>query len=127
MDKNGNPKPTKVITPRETIDLKPVGSVKQAFKKNEVKCLICGQGGMTVLKQHLTREHNMTPEAYKTQFGIPKGTPLVSASYHAHRREVALQWGLGKKKATPSVKKSSNYKGRVLGSKNKPKTLAHNN
>jgi predicted transcriptional regulator len=74
-----------------------------AIGQDEVKCLICGQGGMTVLKQHLTREHNMTPIAYKHAFGIPKATALVAVSYHEHRRAVALASGLGKSKSVAAA------------------------
>jgi len=71
----------------------------------EVKCLICGQGGMTVLKQHLTREHKMTPVDYKSKFGIPSRVSLVSKSYHDQRSQVARASGLGKKKAVAAPAK----------------------
>jgi predicted transcriptional regulator len=89
----------------------PALTAKQAFRKDEVKCMICGTGGMKVLKQHLTREHHITPQAYRERFGIKKGTPLVATGYHDMRRQVALATGLGRNKnafVPPSaVQKSS--------------------
>lgn len=76
-------------------------TVEEAFGKKEIKCLVCGHGGMKVLKQHLTREHHMTPEQYRSQFGLPKHLPLVSNEYHEQRRASALARGLGHRPRTP--------------------------
>ena len=70
----------------------------KSISKDEVKCLICGHGGMKVLKQHLAREHHMTPKDYKKQFKLPMSMPLVSKAYHEERRTFALSSGLGRKK-----------------------------
>jgi predicted transcriptional regulator len=52
---------------------------------------------MKVLKQHLTREHHITPTEYRVQFGLPKNIPLVCNEYHEQRRASAIARGLGKK------------------------------
>ena len=86
----------------------------------EVRCMICGQGGMTVLKQHLTREHKMSPVDYKSKFGIPSRVSLVSKSYHEQRSQVARASGLGKKKAVVAITKvvkTAKSQGGVTGSK----------
>ena len=73
----------------------PVLSLKQAFKQNEVVCLICGKGGMKTLTRHLNQAHEMKPSAYRKQFNIPKTTPLMSKSYSAKRKDIAANMDLG--------------------------------
>lgn len=69
--------------------------VRTMIGKNEITCLLCGTKGK-VLKQHLTKQHHITPVEYKEQFGIPLNTPLVAREYHERRRKYALDNGLGK-------------------------------
>jgi predicted transcriptional regulator len=45
------------------------------------------------LRRHLTRR-GLTPEAYKTKWGLPVDYPLVSAVYSARRSEISRQIGL---------------------------------
>jgi predicted transcriptional regulator len=73
---------------------KPAIRVKDAFKKNEVICMICGKGGMKTLARHLTTIHSMKPGAYKKQFGIPSKQPLAAKSFSESRRQMALDRGL---------------------------------
>lgn len=75
-------------------ETKPTLSVKDAFKKNEVICLICGKGGFKALARHLSTAHDMKPAAYKMQFGIPKKQPLAAKSYSEARRKMANDRGL---------------------------------
>ena len=72
----------------------PTLTVKQAFKANEVICMICGKG-MKLLTKHLSQEHQMKPSEYRKQFGIPKTQPLMSKSYAAKRKEIAAGMDLG--------------------------------
>ena len=72
----------------------PALSLKQAFKTNEVICLICGKGGMKTLTRHLNQAHEMKPSAYRKQFSIPKSTPLMAKSYAAKRKEIAAGMNL---------------------------------
>jgi len=73
----------------------PVLTVKEAFRKNEVICLVCGKGGFKTLGRHLTTAHDMTPREYRKQFGIPTKQALVAKSYSATKRKSALDRGLG--------------------------------
>lgn len=79
----------------ETEEAAPSLSLKQAFKQNEVICLICGKGGMKTLTRHLNQAHAMKPAAYRKQFNIPKTTPLMAKSYAAKRKEIAAGMNLG--------------------------------
>jgi len=75
-------------------EAKPSLSIKEAFKKNEVVCLICGKGGFKTLARHLSTAHGMKPGAYKKQFGIPSKQALSAKSYSEARRKMAQDRGL---------------------------------
>jgi predicted transcriptional regulator len=75
-------------------DTKPTLSVKEAFKKNEVVCLICGKGGFKTLARHLSTAHGIKPGAYKKQFGIASKQALSAKSYSEARRKMAQDRGL---------------------------------
>jgi predicted transcriptional regulator len=76
-------------------EVKPTLSLKDAFKKNEVVCMICGKGGFKTLTRHLGSAHELKPSAYKKQFGIPSKQSLSAKSYSEARRAMALDRGLG--------------------------------
>jgi len=73
---------------------KPTLTLKEAFKKNEVVCLICGKGGFKTLARHLSTAHDTKPGAYKKQFGIPSKQALSAKSYSEARRKMAQDRGL---------------------------------
>lgn len=75
-------------------EAKPALTVKEAFKKNEVICMVCGKGGFKTLSRHLSTAHQMKPSAYKKQFGIPSKQPLSAKSYSESRRAMAVDRGL---------------------------------
>jgi len=69
-------------------------TLKEAFKKNEVICLVCGKGVFKTLTRHLSTAHDMKPGAYRKQFGISSKQPLAARSYSQARRASALDRGL---------------------------------
>lgn len=70
-------------------------SIKQAFKKDEIVCMVCGKGGFKTLKRHLNQVHNLKPGQYRKQFGIPSTQSLSAKSYSESRRQMAIDKGLG--------------------------------
>jgi predicted transcriptional regulator len=56
------------------------------------------------MKRHLTRL-GLTPEQYRSKWGLPADYPMVAPSYAAQRSELAKRIGLGsnRKKAPQSV------------------------
>lgn len=70
-------------------------TIKQAFKKNEVICMICGKGGFKTLKRHLTQAHDLKPGQYRKQFNIPSSISLTAKSYSESRKQMAIDKGLG--------------------------------
>ena len=73
----------------------PTLTLKQAFKTNEVFCLVCGKGGMKTLTRHLNQAHQLKPAQYRKQFSIPKTQPLMSKAYAIKRKEIAAGMDLG--------------------------------
>ena len=86
-------------------------TIKQAFKKNEVICMICGKGGFKTLKRHLTHAHNLKPGQYRKQFNIPSSISLTAKSYSESRRQTAidkgLAYGLAKARELRAAKKEN--------------------
>lgn len=78
----------------ESGEAKPTMTLKEAFKKNEVICLVCGKGGFKALARHLSTAHGMKPSAYKKQFGIARTQSLAAKSYSESRRKMAHDRGL---------------------------------
>ena len=50
------------------------------------------------LKRHLSTR-GMTPDDYRTKWGLPKDYPMVAASYSAQRSSLAKSLGLGRARA----------------------------
>ena len=73
----------------------PALTIRQAFKANEVFCLVCGKGGMKTLTRHLNQAHQLKPAQYRKQFSIPKTQPLMSKAYAIKRKEIAAGMDLG--------------------------------
>lgn len=89
-------------------ELKTSVSVKEAFKKNEIICLVCGKGGFKTLTRHLNTAHNIKPREYKKQFGIPSKQPLSAKSLTDARRKVAQERGLGNNLAKARAVRAAN-------------------
>jgi predicted transcriptional regulator len=78
----------------ESEEITPAITVKQAFKKDEVICMICNKGKMKTLARHLKQVHNMKPGEYRKQFGIPSKQSLTAKSFSESRRQMAQDRGL---------------------------------
>ena len=73
---------------------KTVLTIKEAFLKNEVICMVCSKRGLKTLGRHLSTAHGMTPKEYRKQFDIPSKQPLAARSYSQAKRASALDRGL---------------------------------
>jgi predicted transcriptional regulator len=76
-------------------EAKPALTIKQAFKKDEVVCMMCGKGGFKTLTRHLSQAHELKPGQYRKQFNIPSSQSLTAKNYSEARRQSALDRGLG--------------------------------
>ena len=88
---------------------KPALTLKKAFKKNEVVCLVCGKGGFKTLARHLNSAHQLKPSAYKKQFGIPSKQSLSAKIYSEARRAMAQERGLGDVLAKARAVRMANF------------------
>ena len=59
------------------------------------------------LRRHLNR-HGLTPEAYRTKWGLPANYPVTAPAYSAQRSQLARDLGLGRQRlAAPEPASSS--------------------
>lgn len=85
-------------TPQHTpVKPRPAVPAKESVFKNYVLCLEDGHRFQT-LKRHLQTAHGMTPDEYRTKWGLPRDYPIVAPAYAGRRSEVAKQSGLGRRK-----------------------------
>ena len=59
--------------------------------------LICLEDGRKFksLKRHLRTKYDMSPEEYRTKWGLPNDYPMVAPNYAKARSELAKSMGLG--------------------------------
>ncbi|MFZ4437638.1 MAG: MucR family transcriptional regulator [Syntrophales bacterium] len=86
----------------------PAMTLEEAFKPDQVACMICGKKGMKTLKRHLNNAHNLKPGKYRKQFNVPKDQPLAATDYIAKRRQASLESGLGAKMVAARAAKKAN-------------------
>ena len=53
-----------------------------------------------MLKRHLNTSYNMTPDEYRTKWGLPADYPIVAPNYAKVRSDLAIKRGLGRRTAT---------------------------
>jgi predicted transcriptional regulator len=90
--------------PVEPITAEPAVAVKKSVFSDHILCLDCGQS-FKMLKKHISAEHRMTPDEYRTKWGLPPSYPMVAAEYAARRSKMAKDNGLGRKSMVPVPKK----------------------
>jgi predicted transcriptional regulator len=98
-------------TTQENVPETPVEEVKpqkinfkKVFKDNEVICLLCNKGFVT-LKRHLNHVHQISDKDYKKKFGIPSKQSLVARSYSEKKKADAQKNNLGAKMLAGRKKK----------------------
>jgi hypothetical protein len=74
----------------------PAVSVRASIKPDFIVCLEDGKK-LKMLKRHLMTRYGMTPDDYRTKWGLPSDYPMVAPSYAAQRQELAKKIGLGRK------------------------------
>jgi predicted transcriptional regulator len=86
--------------PVAAAELTPAVPVRRSVTDDHIVCLECGRK-LKMLKRHLTTDHELTPEAYRTKWGLRPDYPMVAPDYSAQRQTLAKQIGLGRKPAPP--------------------------
>jgi predicted transcriptional regulator len=77
-------------------ELKPAVPIKKSVTADYIVCLEDGKR-LKMLKRHLMSSYNMTPDQYRTKWGLPADYPMVAPNYAKSRSELALKLGLGRK------------------------------
>ena len=75
----------------------PVVSVRASIKPDYLVCMECGRKQKT-LRRHLQTAHGMSPDQYRTDYGLPRDYPMVAPEYSKRRGEMARAIGLGRKR-----------------------------
>lgn len=74
----------------------PAVSIRASVKPEYIVCLEDGKK-LKMLRRHLMTHYNMTPDDYRSKWGLPKDYPMVAPNYAEKRRALAKEIGLGTK------------------------------
>ena len=90
----------------------PAVSVRSSIKPEYLVCMECGRKQKT-LKRHLQSAHNMTPDQYRSDYGLPRDYPMVAPEYSKKRSEMANAIGLGRRRSGEGEGQGGRGKGRA--------------
>jgi predicted transcriptional regulator len=85
----------------EPANPEPAIPVRRSIQEEHLTCLVCGKR-QRVLRRHLEVAHQLTPEAYRKQFGLKADYPMAAPAYSRQRSEMARRVGLGQRAQAPS-------------------------
>jgi predicted transcriptional regulator len=74
---------------------KPAVTVKKSITPEFLICLEDGKK-LKMLKRYLRSRYGLTPDQYRTKWGLPADYPMVASNYAAQRSEFAKKIGLGR-------------------------------
>ena len=72
----------------------PAVPVKKSITPDHLVCLEDGRKFKS-LKRHLRTKYDMSPDDYRTKWGLPRDYPMVAPAYAEKRSSLARQMGLG--------------------------------
>ena len=75
----------------------PKVSIRASVKPDYIVCLEDGKK-LKMLKRHLMTHYNMTPDQYRSKWGLAADYPMVAPNYAEQRRSLAKSIGLGTKR-----------------------------
>jgi predicted transcriptional regulator len=74
---------------------KPAIAVKKSVTPEYIVCLEDGKK-LKMLKRYLRSRYGISPEEYRSKWGLPADYPMVAPNYAAQRSEFAKKIGLGR-------------------------------
>ncbi|MEO6248748.1 MAG: MucR family transcriptional regulator [Sphingomicrobium sp.] len=91
--------------PAPEAKLEPKVPVRSSIKPDYIVCLEDGKK-LKMLKRHLMTHYSMTPDQYRSKWGLNSDYPMVAPNYAEQRRALAKSIGLGtkRKRAVPAAK-----------------------
>ena len=88
---------------------KPAVPVRKSITPDYIVCLEDGKK-LKMLKRYLRGKFKLTPDEYRTKWGLPADYPMVAPNYAALRSSFAKQIGLGRRRA-PAAKPKRHKRG----------------
>lgn len=73
---------------------RPAVSVRKSITPDYLICLEDGKK-LKMLKRHLSSTYGMTPDEYRTKWGLPHDYPMTAPNYSEQRSTLAKNLGLG--------------------------------
>ncbi len=86
--------------PPAPVALVPAVPIKKSVTPDAIICLEDGKSFKS-LRRHLGTAYNLTPEQYRTKWGLPSDYPMVAPNYSEARAALAKASGLGRKAKAP--------------------------
>ena len=86
----GDPNSTTLVT-----DKSPAVPIKKSIAPDYIVCLEDGKR-LKMLKRYIRSRFKLTPEQYRTKWGLPRDYPMVAPNYAKKRSDLAKQSGLGR-------------------------------
>ncbi|KPF62970.1 MucR family transcriptional regulator [Bosea sp. AAP35] len=83
--------------------LVPAVPIRKSVTPDAIICLEDGKSFKS-LKRHLRSAYDLSPEQYRTKWGLPSDYPMVAPAYAEARSALAKSMGLGRKAAASSTK-----------------------
>jgi predicted transcriptional regulator len=75
--------------------LKPAVPIRKSVTPEYLVCLEDGKK-LKMLKRHLRSTYSLTPDEYRSKWGLPPDYPMVAPKYAEQRSEFAKKIGLGR-------------------------------
>jgi len=83
---------------------KPAVPVKKSIMPDYIVCLEDGKK-LKMLKRYLRGKYKLSPEEYRSKWGLPADYPMVAPNYAALRSQFAKDNGLGRRPAPAKSKR----------------------
>ena len=90
-------------TPEAAPPAAPAVSIKKSITPDFLICLEDGRKFKS-LKRHLRTKYDMSPDQYRSKWGLAKDYPMVAPNYAQARSNLAKQMGLGQGGRKPARK-----------------------
>jgi predicted transcriptional regulator len=74
---------------------KPAVTIKKSITPEYLICLEDGKK-LKMLKRYLRSRYGLSPDQYRTKWGLPADYPMVASNYAAQRSEFAKKIGIGR-------------------------------
>jgi predicted transcriptional regulator len=84
----------------------PAVTVRKSVSRHRIVCLEDGKKFKS-LKRHLRTAHGLSPEEYRSKWGLEERYPMVAPSYSAQRTQLAVKIGLGRYGRRSSVSRKT--------------------